>query len=67
MAKPWEPLELKITVIKAAEHCRLMQEVLRERDLLHALMDNIPDAIWFRDGAGQFTRVNQGRGVFLGC
>jgi two-component system cell cycle sensor histidine kinase/response regulator CckA len=66
VAKPWDPLELKITVIKAAEHCRLMQEVLRERDLLHALMDNIPDVIWFRDSAGQFTRVNKAAASFLG-
>jgi len=66
VAKPWEPLELKVTVIKAAEHCQLMREVMRERDLLHALMDNIPDAIWFRDRAGQFTRVNQAAAAFLG-
>jgi len=66
VAKPWDPLELKITVIKAAEHCRLMQDVLRERDLLHALMDNIPDVIWFRDSAGQFTRVNKAAASFLG-
>ncbi len=66
IAKPWEPLELKVTVIKAAEHCHLMQEVMRERDLLHALMDNIPDAIWFRDNEGQFTRVNKAAADFLG-
>ncbi len=66
VAKPWEPLELKVTVIKAAEHCHLMREVMHERDLLHALMDNIPDAIWFRDGGGQFTRVNQAAAAFLG-
>jgi len=66
IAKPWEPLELKVTVIKAAEHCHLMREVMRERDLLHALMDNIPDAIWFRDKAGQFTRVNNAAAAFLG-
>jgi PAS domain S-box-containing protein len=66
IAKPWEPLEFKITVIKAAEHCRLMHEVMRERDLLHALMDNFPDAIWFRDSAGQFTRVNKAAASFLG-
>ena len=66
VAKPWEPLELKVTVMKAAEHCHLMREVMHERDLLHALMDNIPDAIWFRDGGGQFTRVNKAAATFLG-
>jgi len=66
LAKPWEPLELKVTVIKAAEHCHLMREVMHEREFLHALMDNIPDAIWFRDSGGQFTRVNKAAASFLG-
>src|SRR5579864_7387293 len=29
-------------------------------------MDNIPDVIWFRDRAGQFTRVNKAAASFLG-
>ena len=66
VAKPWEPLELKVTVLKAAEHCKLMREVMHERDLLHALMDNIPDGIWFRDRDGRFTRVNKAAATFLG-
>ena len=66
VAKPWEPQLLKMTVAKAAEHCLLMKEAIRERNLLHALMNNIPDAIWFEDGAGRFTDVNKAAASFLG-
>jgi PAS domain S-box-containing protein len=66
VAKPWEPLELRVAVIKAAEHCVLKAEVERERNLLHALMDNIPDAIWFKDKAGRFTEVNKAAASLLG-
>lgn len=33
--------------------------VEHERELLHNLMDNVPDAIFFKDLNGRFTRVNK--------
>jgi PAS domain S-box-containing protein len=66
LAKPWEPQHLKVTVAKAAEHCLLAKRLVHERDLLQALMNNIPDAIWFQDAVGRFSDVNKAAAAFLG-
>ena len=66
IAKPWEPLKLKALVAAAAVHFKLVQEVDQERGLLRALMENIPDLIYFKDRQSRFTRVNQAHARILG-
>ena len=67
IAKPWEPLALKAQIAAAVVHFKLVQEVEQERGLLRALMENIPDLIYFKDRQSRFTRVNQAHARNLGA
>ncbi|GAB4579117.1 MAG: hypothetical protein Fur0022_18550 [Anaerolineales bacterium] len=56
-----------IAVITDLTEQRKMEEALtQERDQLQALMDNIPDMIYFKDAASRFTRVNRSQALLLG-
>jgi PAS domain S-box-containing protein len=59
VTKPWNPDELQLMVRKAAEHFRLAQDLAYERSLLHDLMDNTPDGIFFKDRQLRFLRTNR--------
>jgi len=58
VTKPWNPDDLRQKVHQAADHFRLAQELARERQLLHDLMDNTPDGIYFKDRELRFLRAN---------
>src|SRR5580658_6217079 len=67
IAKPWEPLQLKSQIAAAVIHFTLVKEVELERELLRALMENIPDLIYFKDRESRFTRVNEAHARNLGA
>jgi PAS domain S-box-containing protein len=67
VSKPWDPLALQAMVRTAVLQFKLVEEIDHERELLRALMDNIPDLIYFKDRQSRFTRVNQACARALGA
>jgi PAS domain S-box-containing protein len=61
LSKAKEQLEDELVVRMAAEAA-----LAYERDLLHALMDNFPDMIYFKDAESRFTRINRAQAQLLG-
>ncbi len=59
VSKPWDPQDLLAKVRSAAEQFQLSRELAFERRLLHDLMDNVPDGIYFKDRELRFVRANR--------
>lgn len=50
--------ELPTLTTHAIRRPRKEREFLTEKNLLNALLDNIPNAVYFKDTNRQFTKVN---------
>lgn len=60
-------LWLVLTSLEKTDRARRQaeQSVRDERNLLQALMDNIPDTIYYKDRASRFTRINKAQARVL--
>jgi PAS domain S-box-containing protein len=52
--------------ILAGERQRAEEALSQERCLLRALMDNVPDNIYFKDAASRFIRINKALASYFG-
>lgn len=54
------------TVMDITEKKQIEDRLFSERDLLQIIMDNVPDAIYFKDSLGRYIRANKSMANFLG-
>lgn len=72
LQKPFSVAQLLATINARLERQDGIQRALeaqaheQKRDLLQALMDNLPDHVYFKDVNSRFTRVNQSHAHHLG-
>jgi two-component system, sensor histidine kinase and response regulator len=60
------PAGAVVTFNDITERKRAERELAHERRLFQALMDNIPDTIYFQDAACRFMRINKAQANLLG-
>ena len=66
ISKPWDPAKLRHLIRQAADHCELLRALTEEQRLLNNLMDNVPDAIYFKDRDHRYLRSNRAHARALG-
>jgi PAS domain S-box-containing protein len=50
----------------AVENASLFEQMNHERDLLHNIMDTIPDSVYFKDNESRFIRVSRAMAHLMG-
>ena len=49
-----------------SDNIETLNSLKHERDLMHSLMDNSPDMIYFKDTSGRYVRINKAKAVNMG-
>jgi PAS domain S-box-containing protein len=57
---------VETTLVEITERKEAEMALARERDLLHSLMDNLPDYIFFKDRQSRIVRTNKAHASVLG-
>jgi two-component system CheB/CheR fusion protein len=60
------PVLIQGTLTDITEKKQIENRLFEERDTLQIIMDNVPDAIFFKDKQGRFVRANKGQAHLLG-
>jgi PAS domain S-box-containing protein len=55
-----------LQILDVTERKQAEAALMQERDLLHVLMANVPDTVYFKDTNSRFTRVNDRQARMLG-
>lgn len=63
---PVKPEGILVVARDITERKKAEEKLAQERNLLQALIDNIPDHIYFKDCKNQFVRVNKAKARFSG-
>jgi len=66
VTKPWDPNDLQRVVRQGVDYFDLHRKLERRNQLLEDLMNNIPDAIFFKDSELRFERANRALADALG-
>ncbi len=66
IAKPWDEDQFLRVMYNAAEFYRLGRMYREEQALLHSLMDQAPDGLYFKDLEHRYVRLNAAHGALLG-
>jgi PAS domain S-box-containing protein len=60
------PLSMHGTLMDITEKKQIENRLFSERDILQIIMDNVPDAIYFKDNQGRYLRANKGFAKLFG-
>lgn len=66
VTKPWQPDDIILMVKRAADYCGLNKQIRHERALLRQLMESSVDAIYIKDRAHRYVKLNAQQARILG-